>query len=78
MLDLVFTGNDQVVDRGDPAEQAQFVAEVQAQNRLSSVTFADDYPVERHTGWGEFPVYGTMYEVNFDILHIYTKCVTIA
>lgn len=51
------------MDRGDPAEQAEFVAEVQAQNRLSSVTFADDYPVEKHS-WVEFPVYGTKYEVN--------------
>ena len=38
------------------------MAEVQAQNRLSSVTFADDYPVEEHS-WVEFPVFGTKYQV---------------
>lgn len=47
-------------------EQAEFVAEVQAQNKLSSVTFADDYPVEEHQ-WVEFPVYGTKYEVRREI-----------
>lgn len=46
-------------------EQADFVSEVQAQNKLSSVTFADDYPVEAHS-WVEFPVYGTKYEVRHD------------
>ncbi|CAM9597354.1 unnamed protein product, partial [Ectocarpus sp. 13 AM-2016] len=51
----------QIVDRADPVEQAEFVAEVRAQNKLSSVTFADDYPVEFHN-WREFPVYGTKYE----------------
>lgn len=59
---LVDVENEQVVDRGDPAEQSEFVAEVQARNRLSSVTFADDYPVEKHS-WVEFPVYGTKHEV---------------
>lgn len=56
------TGHTQIVDRGDRTEQAEFVEEVQAQNKLSSVTFADDYPVEEHS-WVEFPVYGTKYEV---------------
>ncbi|CAB1120024.1 unnamed protein product [Ectocarpus sp. CCAP 1310/34] len=53
--------DEQIVDRADPVEQAEFVAEVRAQNKLSSVTFADDYPVEFHN-WREFPVYGTKYE----------------
>lgn len=50
------------MDRGDPVEQAEFVAEVQARDKLSSVTFADDFPVEEHS-WVEFPMYGTKYEV---------------
>lgn len=57
---------EQIVDRADPVEQAEFVAEVRAQNKLSSVTFADDYPVEFHN-WREFPVYGTKYEVRASV-----------
>lgn len=62
MTMMVIIVIDQIVGRGDAAEQAAFVAEVQAQNRLSSVTFADDYPVEEHS-WVDFPVYGTTYQV---------------
>lgn len=50
------------MDQADPVEQAEFVAEVEAKNKVSTVTNADDYPVEFHN-WVEFPVYGTKYEV---------------
>lgn len=62
---------EQIVDRADPVEQAKFVAEVQAGHKLSSVTFADDYPVELHNWGTEFPIYGTKYTVGL-LLHTYS------
>lgn len=52
-----------IVNKADPIEQSEFVAAVQAEHRISSVTAADDDPVEFHNWSTEFPIYGTKYEV---------------
>lgn len=55
-------------------EQAEFVEKMQAEHRISSVTAADDYPVEVRNWGTEFPIYGTKYKVR---PLIYQKAVSI-
>ena len=55
--------HEQVVDRADPAEQAAFMAEVQAGHKQSVVSRVDDLPVDHHTWDTEFPIFGTKYKV---------------
>ena len=54
---------NQIVDRANPLEQAEFVAEVEAGHKVSSVASVDDYPVEQYDWDTEFPIYGTKYKV---------------
>lgn len=62
----------QIVDRADPVQQAEFIAKVQEEQKVLSVSNVDDGPVEL-IKWGtEFPIYGTKYEVCksiFSLLH---------
>lgn len=54
---------EQIVDQADPAEQAEFLAEVEARHKVSSVASVDDFPVEVYKWDTEFPIYGTKYVV---------------